>query len=367
VGFRRPAAQVVSDGRRREAFMSRLLGWCSAAALCAASSTAWAIDIGEKAPPLEVTEWIQGEPVVLDQLVGKKIVVVEFWATWCAPCKESIPHLCKLAEKFKANVEIVGVSDEKPDEVREFAKDGKFKYRVACDDNRNTHGAYMDGVPGIPHAFVIDLQGDVAWGGHPMGLDSVIEKLVAGKWDVARAKEAAAARKDLQKLVMEQAKDPDQFAAAADKILAADPTDAQAFDIKCSILHGKKNDKGEKDVAGYKAFVSQLLPKLEGDWRALNNVAWKLATDDVLWRDAVAAFKAAKKAVELSQGKESDALDTFARVLFEAGCLDQAIDMQKKAVALDDKAENLKKVLAYYESCVEVRKQAGGPTPPKKK
>lgn len=347
--------------------MRRFIGWSAAAALCAVTSTAWALDIGDKAPPLEIKDWVQGDPVDLAALAGKKIVIVEFWATWCGPCKESIPHLCKLAEKWKDKLEVVGVSEEPVDDVKAFAKDGKFKYHVASDVDKNTYGPYMAGVGGIPHAFVIDLSGNIAWAGHPMSLDSVIEKLVAGKWDVAKAKEADAARKDLEKLVMTNTKDPDQYAAAADKILAADPTDSQAFDIKCNILHAKKNDKGEKDVAGYKAFVAQLLPKIEGDWHALNNVAWKLATDDdVAWRDAAAAYKTSKKAVELSQGKEADPLDTMARVLFESGCLDQAIEMQKKAIALEEKPDAMKATLAYYESCADVRKQAGV-TPPKKK
>lgn len=83
------------------------------------------------------------------------------------------------------------------------------------------------------------------------------------------------------------------------------------------------------------------------------------------WRDPAAALKAAKRAVELSGGKESAPTDTLARAYFEAGMLDQAIETQKKACSLDDKDEDLKKTLAYYTACAEVRKQAGGADPAK--
>ncbi len=256
------------------------------------------------------------------------------------------------------------MSDEDEATVKEFAKDGKFKYHVAVDDNRNTNGVYMAGVPGIPHAFVVDQQGVVVWAGHPMdGLDAVVEKVLAGKYDMAKAKQVAALRKDLAEVASSsRGQDLDGIAAACDKILDVAPEDGQAFDIRTKVFHAKK------DVPGFKALVAKVLPKIDGDWRALNSVAWTLATDgDLSWRDAATAFKAAKRAVEVSQSKESDALDTLARVYFETGLLDLAIETQKKALALDDKNEDMKKVLDYYTSCAEVRKQAGGAAPAKKK
>jgi peroxiredoxin len=361
---RRGRGSRQSEVDMRTTWMRRV----ASAALCATASAAWALDVGDKAPPLEIKEWVQGEPVVLDQLVGKKVVVVEFWATWCPPCKESIPHLSKLAERYKANLEIIGVSDEAPGVVKEFAADGKFKYRVACDSDRNTNGVYMEGVNGIPHAFVIDLQGNVAWAGHPMmGLDAVVEKVLAGKYDVAKAKDAAVARKELMG-TLQGRQDADMIGAACDKVLSADPSDTQALDIKLRVLKSRKNDKSEPDVAGYKAFVAQHLPKVDGDWRALNAVAWALATDDGFrWRDAAVALKTARRAVEVSQSKESAPLGTLARTYFETGLLDQALETQRKAVALDDKDDGLKSTLAYYEACADLRKQVGGPAPAKKK
>ncbi|MBI3039861.1 TlpA family protein disulfide reductase, partial [bacterium] len=54
-----------------------------------------------KAPPeIKAEEWINSEPLSLASLTGK-IVVVEFWATWCPPCRQSIPHLIELSKQFK--------------------------------------------------------------------------------------------------------------------------------------------------------------------------------------------------------------------------------------------------------------------------
>jgi thiol-disulfide isomerase/thioredoxin len=70
---------------------------------------------------------------------GKQTYVVEFWATWCGPCRVSIPHLTELQKKFKTQgVTFIGVSDETEDKVKPFVdKMGdKMDYTVAVDDER---------------------------------------------------------------------------------------------------------------------------------------------------------------------------------------------------------------------------------------
>jgi hypothetical protein len=114
---------------------------------------------------------------------------------------------------------------------------------------------------------------------------------------------------------------------------------------------------------------------VQGDAAALNNMAWRLATDgDLAWRDPALAHRLAKKAVEVSGGKDAGIVDSYARVLFEIGLLDRAIEEQKKAVALDAAADGLKETLAYYEACAALKKEVGtpapapkSPAPPKKK
>jgi thiol-disulfide isomerase/thioredoxin len=146
-----------------------------------------AAELGMPAPALNVTEWVKGKAVDLNEGKGKNIYVVEFWATWCPPCRASIPHLTELQKKFKdKGVIVIGVSDETVAEVKPFVtKMGtKMEYTVAVDKNDKTSAAYMGafGVGGIPHAFVVDKTGAIVWHGHPMGgLDKAIEAVLEGK------------------------------------------------------------------------------------------------------------------------------------------------------------------------------------------
>jgi len=140
--------------------------------------------LGDPAAPLFVKEWVQGGPI--DVKDGKSVYVVEFWATWCGPCRVSIPHLSALQKKLKdKGVVVVGVSDEEPAKVKPFVKSmgEKMDYAVACDDTAQSNMGYMAayGFNGIPTAFIVDKQGKVRWAGHPMaGLDQALEKVLAG-------------------------------------------------------------------------------------------------------------------------------------------------------------------------------------------
>ncbi|HEY1171787.1 MAG TPA: redoxin domain-containing protein [Verrucomicrobiae bacterium] len=150
-----------------------------------------AAKIGDKAAPLVIQDWVKGSAVnVLD---GKNIYVVEFWATWCGPCRTSIPHLTDLQKKFKGkNVVFIGISDEEKSDVAPFVKEmgTKMDYIVACDKNRQTSEGYMKafGQQGIPTAFIVGKDGKVLWVGHPMdSLEETLTEVVSGKFDLQTA------------------------------------------------------------------------------------------------------------------------------------------------------------------------------------
>ena len=130
---------------------------------------------GKPAAALAVAHWVKGEPVD----VSSGVHVVEFWATWCPPCRTSIPHLTELQEKYgERGVKIVGISNEELGTVKSFVEKmgNKMAYTVAIDKD-GVSGDYMGkyGINGIPHAFVVK-DGEVVWNGHPMvKLDDAIE------------------------------------------------------------------------------------------------------------------------------------------------------------------------------------------------
>ena len=152
-----------------------------ALALTACSATETKGKIGSPAPALSGMTWIQGGPV---ELKKGQVAVVEFWATSCPPCRATIPHLNEVYKQYATNdVVLVGISNESPEKVKAFIKQmgDKMTYPVAI-GSQEVYAGYMGafGVNGIPHAFVVGADGNVAWHGHPMdNLEKAIDAALA--------------------------------------------------------------------------------------------------------------------------------------------------------------------------------------------
>ncbi len=157
-----------------------------------------ALSVGDSAPKLAAGRWMQGDPVK-DFEPGKNYVV-EFWATWCGPCRESIPHLNELSEKCKSkNLTVIGQDVWERDEaaVAPFIKTmgQKMTYRVALDDKSGDPTGAMAttwmkaaGQNGIPTAFVINAKGKISWIGHPMTLnETVLDTVLSPDYDIKKA------------------------------------------------------------------------------------------------------------------------------------------------------------------------------------
>ena len=176
------------------AIISQAPAATQAAPAAPAAPTTLALSIGSKAPIPEISDFVRGEKPTFFE--PGKVYVIEFWATWCPPCRQSMPHLTKLAEDMKSKgVVIVGVSDEKVETVRTFLEKDEWKqkarYTLATDPDRSTHRAYMEasGQGGIPTAFIVK-EGVVQWIGHPMEMDAPLAKIVDGTWDPKTAKQS---------------------------------------------------------------------------------------------------------------------------------------------------------------------------------
>lgn len=143
------------------------------------------LGVGDPAPALTVNKWVKGEPVA--SLEKGKAYVVEFWATWCPPCRKAIPHLSELQKK-RTDITFIGVAASERSglsTVEKFVTDqgDKMSYRVAfADDNKAiTDWMTAAGQDGIPTAFVVDAEGKIAWIGSPFQLESHLPKAPSEK------------------------------------------------------------------------------------------------------------------------------------------------------------------------------------------
>lgn len=127
--------------------------------LLLSASAASALEAGAKPPEIGLKDF-SGKPVSLASLKGK-VVLVDFWATWCAPCKEELPVLQKLYAKYrKQGFVVVAVSvDKDAKNARKFAKKLGLSFPVVHDAGHKVSGAYKP--PKMPSSYVIDRKGIV--------------------------------------------------------------------------------------------------------------------------------------------------------------------------------------------------------------
>ena len=146
---------------------------CATIACFGADKKIWAKSfLNRKAPDLVVEKWLTKEP---DR--KGKFVLIDFWATWCPPCRKAIPELNALQKKFADRLVVIGVSDEPEAKVKAF-KEPAIEYSSAIDTQARTKKAVE--VTGIPHVLLIDPDGIVRWEGFPLLEGSELnEKVVA--------------------------------------------------------------------------------------------------------------------------------------------------------------------------------------------
>ena len=119
--------------------------------------------LNRPAPRITVQQWLTAAPEI-----NGKFVLIDFWATWCAPCRRSIPHLNELSHKFADKLVVMGISNETEETVRKMTSP-TIDYFVGVDPE--SLSASSVGVQAIPHALLIDPQGIVRFEGHPAYLE----------------------------------------------------------------------------------------------------------------------------------------------------------------------------------------------------
>jgi len=165
------------------------------------------LKVGDPAPALKPTKWLQGTEV--KEFAKDHVYVVEFWATWCGPCIVMMPHMSDLQAQYKGKVTFIGFTSKdnngnNQEKVSAFVekRGPKLGYTFAYADDRDTNDAWMKaaGQGGIPCCFVVGKGGNIAYIGHPMYLDVVLPKVVEGTWAVGDVEALAKVEKDVGKV-----------------------------------------------------------------------------------------------------------------------------------------------------------------------
>lgn len=323
-----------------------------------------ALKAGDPAPAVSVEKFIKGGPV--EGLEKGKVYVVEFWATWCTPCVRMFPHLSELQRRHKdKGLTIVGVNVWERSygkgtlaKVEAFVERQaeKMSYTVAYDgEARAMDRAWMQaaGRDGIPSAFLVDGAGTIAMVGHPMFLEDVLPRVLAGTWDaksdgakVVRAEEAMTGKLD----ELAAAGDGKGVIARIEEMERDFPTvAAEVADVKARAYLGEKQYEKAFEVLAKmtdRAIAEKSAPNL-------NQIAWTIVDPKggVEKPDLKLAARAAEKAVEFSLGDDAAILDTLARVRFLQGDVPAAVELQKRAVekAPARERDNYRAALKEYE------------------
>ena len=308
---------------------------------------AQSLKIGDAAPPLKVSQWVKGSKI--NGFQKGKMYVVEFWATWCGPCKESIPHLTELQKKNPA-VQFIGVSilENNPAGVVPFVKNmgAKMDYAVAMDSIPSgksagdgamaTNWMAAAGQNGIPTAFVVDKNSRIAWVGHPMGgLDSVVHQVQAGTFDAnaeaARRQQTDVLSRQMRGVAQTARKDPKAAVAQIDKMMASNPK------LRPDLAELRYGLQLSYDEKGAYAFARKMV---NSEWKnnamTLNNMSYGITDNGGKLKapDYDLALTMAERSAALTKFADPTVLDTLAYAYYKKGNKGKALEIQKNALVL---------------------------------
>ena len=288
------------------------------------------LKVGSAMPSLDNVEMVQGSK---DNLTDAKVTVVEFWATWCGPCKKAIPHINEVASANAwRGLRVLGVSTDSTEDkskVKPFVDKmgSRMTYNVGwAGDGVGRDWMEASGQKGIPTAFVC-TNGKIAWIGHPMddGFESAIRKCLSGRFDpelspkgeqYMEAGRNAAKKKNWR----EASKHFDDCIALKPDIFI------DAMEAKYEMLADQ-----QKDEAGAKAWASEVMAKLGSSPVGLAEFAVFMAQDPRLDKHDLETAQAMIDGAMTAGGTKTDVLVAAARVAAASGKFDTAVDLQGKA------------------------------------
>ncbi|MFC7060330.1 TlpA family protein disulfide reductase [Halobacillus seohaensis] len=126
-----------------------------------APNTPGGLEVGDQAPDFEL-ETLDGETIKLSELTGKK-VILNFWATWCPPCKVEMPEMEKFHQEYGDEVEVIAVNatgtESNRSDVASFIEEEKYTFPIVLDEELKVNNDYQ--VISIPTTYFIGSDGKI--------------------------------------------------------------------------------------------------------------------------------------------------------------------------------------------------------------
>lgn len=327
------------------------------------------LTVGSQAPELNIEHWISkgpGNAKPVTRFEPGKVYVVEFWATWCGPCIQGMPHLVQLQKEYaEKGVRIIGVSNEDLETVQEFlarempqrgsedeSKDkakapstfGELTsaYSLTCDPDGSTDESYMTAAyqSTIPKAFIVGKDGKIEWIGHPGEMDDPLREVVAGTWkrDVFRKDFEATQRAEIAKTQLNEALQKRDFAKAVELIdkriaesqEAQEQLELRLTKVQISLAQKKVDEATERLKECYAAAKGQV-PMIDLiSWHIYEQSEQRQVDMKPLLQ--VAYAQAQKTLADAKGQSRASLLDTTGHLAYKLGELDKAIQLVREAV-----------------------------------
>ncbi len=339
-----------------------------------ASPKSATLTIGSKAPSLDIEHWIHdgnGQFKHVSDFEKNKVYLVEFWATWCVPCIQAMPHVVALQkEHAKDGFQVIAISDESLKEIDDFldqtvrgSEDEDETYReltssycLVSDPDGSTGRDYMRASKqrGIPCAFLVGKSGVIEWIGHPMSVDQAIQQVLDDSWDrdafleeYLEEQRSEALMVQMQTL-MQQGKTDEALKRINQAISSAKSAAGKNRfrAVKFQILASSR--ALGKELAAY---IKSTLADETLDPQMANMIGWNVYKMRTVKRiDDASVIEASiehlSSAAERAEDNQASIWDTVAHLQEVHGDLPGALKSQKKAVQLASPSE--KETLVEY-------------------
>ena len=311
------------------------------------AKAAGALKVGDAAPAITAQKWLNGAEV--KGFERDKVYVLDFWATWCGPCIQAMPHLAELAKEHKkAGLVVFPVTTvdgrNTLKQVEDFvAKRGaKFGFPFAVCETPVMDKAWFEasGQEGIPASFVVDRAGKIAFIGHPMELDDVLPMVLDGSWKGAESLKAIqAVQAELDAIQEKAEKDAPGALKDLDGFVTKYPKKAGAQGVVSTrliaLMLGKKLDEAK---AYSETLVKQAVEKKGDTHLKLLGTMWgaKELNPDKKHLDL---FGKIAEAMLVADAKDAVTTFTAAQLYVKAGDKARALELAKKSLTLTDDKE----------------------------